>query len=381
MKTERADTAPISVYAHWPFCARICPYCDFNVARDRPRDEGRWRDAFLGQFERLAKLTPGRSLSTLYFGGGTPSLAPPETIAAIIAAARRHWRSDSDIEITLEANPTDAETARFEAFAAAGVNRLSLGLQSLDDAALAFLKRNHDAAAGVRATRLALALFPRVSIDLIYARPGLADDQWSEELLRAIALGAGHLSPYQLTIEPGTAFARAVDKKRWRPADEDAAARQFDLTQEIAAREGLPAYEISNHARAGEEARHNRVYWRQGDYIGAGPGAHGRVTIDGARVATLGVSDPKTWLASVEAGGDGLTESEPLDREAILIEKYMMGLRTTDGVLVTTEVSERLSGRIATLRADGLLELAQGRLFATANGRRLLDHVLSRLLA
>jgi oxygen-independent coproporphyrinogen-3 oxidase len=381
VKVPPAEGSPISVYAHWPFCARICPYCDFNVARDRPRDEGRWRDAFLLQLERLALLAPERSLSTLYFGGGTPSLAPPETINAIITAARQLWPRPGAIEITLEANPTDAEAARFEAFAAAGVNRLSLGLQSLDDAALAFLKRNHDAAAGVRATQLALQLFPRVSIDLIYARPDLGGDQWADELSRAIALGAGHLSPYQLTIEPGTAFARAVDKKRWRPADEEAAARQFDLTQEITAREGLPAYEISNHARAGEEARHNLVYWRQGEYLGVGPGAHGRVHISGGRVATLGALDPKSWLAAIEAGYDGLAEREPLDREAIMIEKFMMGLRTTEGVVMSAAEQVRLSSRIAALQTDDLLQRADERLFATADGRRLLDHVLARLLA
>lgn len=367
------------VYIHWPFCARICPYCDFNVYRDRGQDAARWSAALVRELEYWAEKAGGRRLTSLYFGGGTPSLAPPSVIDAVISACERLWGFEPDPEITIEANPSGAELARFTAFRDAGVNRLSLGVQSFDDAALKFLGRDHNGDDALRAIEVAVAAFPRVTADFIYALPGQTVDQWADELRRAIATGLGHLSLYQLTIEPGTAFDRAVSKKRWAPADEDIAADLFDLTQELTAA-GLPAYEISNHAAPGEESRHNLIYWRQGDYVGVGPGAHGRLTIAGRRYATETALKPAEYLRLVEAAGSGVVVNDPLTDEAIFVERLAMGLRTAEGVGLDPAAWRRLDAPFTELSADGLLKRRGDHLVASAAGRRILNTVLEKLL-
>lgn len=367
------------VYVHWPYCARLCPYCDFNVYRDRGVDAARWSAALTRELEHWAALTPGRKLTSLYFGGGTPSLAPLQAIESVVSACARLWGFDDDPEITIEANPADA--GRFAALRAAGANRLSLGVQSLDDAALAFLGRDHDAAAARAAIGSALASFPRVSADFIYARPGQTVDQWAEELGAALRTGLRHLSLYQLTIEDGTAFSRQVAKKRWAPADEDSCADLYEAAQEATAAAGLPAYEISNHAAPGEESRHNLLYWRQGDYVGAGPGAHGRLTLAGARRATETEKDPARYLALVERTGCGAVLDEALTVDQIFTERLAMGLRTLEGVPLSTAEWARIGGPLAQLSVDGLLTRRGDRLIATDDGRRLLNAVLADLLA
>lgn len=375
-------TAGFGVYVHWPFCARICPYCDFNIYRDRGVDAARWAAALTRDLEYWASRTDGRRLDSLYFGGGTPSLAPPAVIDAVISAADRLWGFVDAAEITLEANPTSAERARFAAFRAAGINRLSLGVQSLDDAALKFLGRDHGARDALAAVERALGLFPRATADLIYARPGQTVDQWADEIGALLATGLRHASFYQLTIEPGTAFDRAVSKGRWTPADEDVAADLFDATQEIAAAAGLPAYEISNHAAPGEQSRHNMIYWRQGDYVGVGPGAHGRVTIDGVRIATETDLRPEAYLARVETSGRGASTEEALSQTDILTERLAMGLRTLEGARLSAGERAQLERPLRDLSADGLLERRDGdRIVATADGRRILNSVLRTLLA
>ncbi len=370
-----------SVYVHWPFCARICPYCDFNVYRDRGVDAARWAAALTAELAFWAEKTKGRRVESLYFGGGTPSLAPLSVVEAVIDACDRLWEFADDSEITIEANPTYAELERFAGFRAAGVNRLSLGVQSFDDAALKFLGRDHDAKSAALAIDRAMAAFPNVTADFIYARPGQTLDQWTDELQRAIATGLRHLSLYQLTIEPGTAFDRAVTKKRWAPAGEDIAADLFDLTQEITATAGLPAYEISNHAAAGAMSRHNLNYWRQGDYVGAGPGAHGRLTIDGRRYATETELNPARYLDLVTKSGAGAVINDPLSEEDILTEKLAMGLRASEGVALSALERQKLNAQIEAQIAGGFLTFEQGRLTATRSGRRLLNAVIAQLLA
>lgn len=367
------------VYVHWPFCARICPYCDFNVHRDRGVDAARWSDALTRELRHWAAKTPGRKLTSLYFGGGTPSLAPPAVIESVVSACARLWGFGADPEITIEANPADV--GRFASLRAAGANRLSLGVQSFDDAALSFLGRDHDAAAARRAIDAALAQFPRVSADFIYARPGQSLGQWTEELRAALATGLRHLSLYQLTIEDGTAFGRQVAKKRWAPADEDACADLFEAAQEMTAAAGLPAYEISNHAAPGEESRHNLLYWRQGDYVGVGPGAHGRLSIAGARRATETEKDPGRYLARVERSGSGAVLDDALTPDDVLTERFAMGLRTLEGVALDAAEWARVAAPFSALSGDGLLERRGDRLHATAYGRRILDAVLAELTA
>lgn len=368
------------VYVHWPFCTRICPYCDFNVYRDRGVDAARWSAALARDLEFWAERTPGRKLASLYFGGGTPSLAPPSVIENVVEACARLWGFAPDPEITIEANPTSAELDRFAAFRGAGVNRLSLGVQSFADAALAFLGRDHDSDTARRAIDAALARFPRVTADFIYARPGQTVDQWADELREALGIGLKHLSLYQLTVEPGTAFGVQVAKGRWAEADEDLGADLFELTQEMTAAAGLPAYEISNHAAPGEASRHNMIYWRQGDYIGVGPGAHGRVTIDGVRQATEAEKAPAAYLKLVEQRGCGAVV-ETLSDGDVLTERLAMGLRTLEGVALDAAAWARLQGRLGALSAGGLLERRGERLYATADGRRILNRVLADLLA
>jgi oxygen-independent coproporphyrinogen-3 oxidase len=378
------NDAPLGVYVHWPYCAHICPYCDFNVHRvRRPAEPAALVQAIVADLESQAALTGPRSLVSVFFGGGTPSLMDPAWAAEIIEAAQRLWTPAGDLEVSLEANPTDAETARFAAFAAAGVNRLSLGVQALDNDALAFLGRNHDARAAVDAAEAAARAFPRLSLDLIYARPGQTTGAWVEELRKAVALGAEHLSPYQLTIEAGTAFDRAVRRGKFAPADPDLAAGLYETTQATLEAAGFHAYEVSNHARGvAARSRHNLVYWRGLDYVGAGPGAHGRITVDGVRYATLAERRPPDYIARVAAAGRGFVSLEPLSPVEAAEERVLGGLRIEDGVPLAELAALPLPpARIESLVELGLLADDRERLRATAAGRLVLDRVTAELLA
>ncbi|WP_428407121.1 radical SAM family heme chaperone HemW [Hyphococcus sp.] len=372
-------TKLFGVYVHWPYCARICPYCDFNVYKNRAIDAEAWNAALTGDLENYAARTQGRKLTSLYFGGGTPSLAPLPVIEGVIETCERLWGFEPGAEITLEANPTDAEQSRFEAFACAGVNRLSLGVQSLRDDALKFLGRDHDATAAKRAIEAAQGAFPRVTFDLIYGRPGQTLEDWREELSEALSLGAKHLSLYQLTIEAGTAFAKAVDKGRWAPPEDDVTADMYDAAQEMTAAAGLPAYEISNHAAPDEESRHNLVYWTYGDYVGVGPGAHGRLTEDGVRIATETALAPPDYLAGAPHQETTLTQAEAA------MERLSMGLRLTAGMSFTEKdpffAEAGALERLDRLIGDGLLQWDGETLAATAGGRRILNRLLYELFA
>ena len=375
----------LALYVHWPYCARICPYCDFNVVRDRGRvgEQAALVEAILADMTAQALLTGPRRLASIFFGGGTPSLMAPEAVAAVIDRARTLFPPRGPIEITLEANPTDAEAARFAALAGAGINRLSMGVQALDDAALAFLGRNHSADEARRAVAVAARAFPRLSIDLIYARPDQTVAGWRAELAGAIDMGFEHVSPYQLTIEPTTAFGRAVARGAWTPPDEDRSAALYETTQTVLEAAGFDAYEVSNHAR-GEAARsaHNLHVWRGGDYLGLGPGAHGRLTLQAARTATVAHRGIGAYVAGVAAGTPWSERDAQSDRDAAE-EKVLLGLRTVEGValgdlavLGRAEAAEPLAGLIA----DGFLAVEADRVRATAAGRPVLDGVLRALL-
>jgi oxygen-independent coproporphyrinogen-3 oxidase len=375
----------VALYVHWPYCARICPYCDFNVVRDRGRveEQAALVEAILADLTAQAALTGARRLASIFFGGGTPSLMLPEAVAAVIDRARTLFPPRGPIEITLEANPTDAEAARFAALAGAGVNRLSMGVQALDDAALAFLGRNHSADEARRAVAVAARAFPRLSIDLIYARPDQTVDDWRAELTGAIDMGFEHVSPYQLTIEPTTAFGRAVARGAWTPPDEDRAAALYETTQTVLEAAGFEAYEVSNHARgAAARSAHNLHVWRGGDYLGLGPGAHGRLTLDGARTATVAHRVISAYVAGV-ANGTPWSERETQSPRDASEEKVLLGLRTVEGVALTdlaqlgrTGTTEPLAGLIA----DGFLVVQAGRVRTSAAGRPVLDGVLRALL-
>jgi len=339
-----AETPPLALYVHWPFCVSKCPYCDFNSHVREEVDQAAWRDALLADLAYEAALLPGRRLGSIFFGGGTPSLMPPETVAAVIDAAAQAWAFDDDIEITLEANPSSVEAARFADIAQAGVNRVSLGLQALDDKALRFLGRAHDVEEGLAALATAQQAFARVSFDLIYARPGQPLPAWEAELARALAFGTEHLSLYQLTIEPGTRFATEAAAGRLTIPDGDDAADLFEATRAMTAAAGLPAYEISNHARAGAESRHNLTYWRYRDYAGIGPGAHGRR----GGLATVRHRKPENWLSAVARNGHGAQSEEPLVPADRAKEGLLMGLRLREGIDL---------GRIAMLGAAPIAAL------------------------
>ncbi|HVF37092.1 MAG TPA: radical SAM family heme chaperone HemW [Sphingomicrobium sp.] len=379
-----AQTArPLALYIHWPFCVSKCPYCDFNSHVRTSIDQDEWREAMIADLAHEARLLPDHRLASIFFGGGTPSLMEPSTVEAVIAAARGHWPASDDLEITLEANPNSAEAARFADLARAGVNRISLGLQSFDDAALAFLGRAHSAAEGLRALEAAQSAVDRVSFDLIYALPGDDESGWAASLDRALSLGTEHLSLYQLTIEPGTRFATMVARHQFEPLDADRSAILFELTQERTAAAGLPGYEISNHSRPGAESRHNFTYWRYQDYAGVGPGAHGRRT--GMR--TVRHKKPENFLAAVTRNGHGLAEEEALTREEAAQEALVMGLRLAEGI-EPEALAERLGVRqivddqgVERLVGHGLLELDGARIRTTRAGRLLLDSILVEIAA
>ena len=376
---------PLAVYVHWPFCARICPYCDFNVVRDRGHTEQQavLAGAILADLQGHRTLTGPRRLVSIYLGGGTPSLMPPAWAEAIIGMARNLWPADGPVEVTLEANPTDAEASRFTALAEAGVNRLSLGLQAIDDQALAFLGRNHTAKEGIRAAAIARAAFPRLSLDLIYARPGQTAWAWAAELETATSLGAEHISPYQLTIEEGTAFGRAVRRSQWAPPDPETGAGLFETTQRVLTARGFEAYEVSNHAR-GEAARsrHNLAYWRGFDYVGVGPGAHGRLTLSGARTAVRAAPKPADYIQAVRDSDLGWGERETLSERQAAEERLLMGLRTVEGVALHELHPLALHAghaKLQELGEAGLIRLEDGRLLATPEGRLVLDRVTLEL--
>ena len=375
------------VYVHWPFCLAKCPYCDFNShVRHEPIDQARFVRAFTAELAHMAALVPERTAASVFFGGGTPSLMAPKTVAAILDAVARHWSMAPDIEITLEANPTSVEAGRFRGYRTAGVNRVSLGVQALDDAALVALGRRHTAGEALEAVAIARSVFRRFSFDLIYARPEQTPAAWRGELNRAIAEGSEHLSLYQLTIEDGTPFAALQAAGKLAVPRPDAARALYDLTQEQCAAAGLPAYEVANHARPQGECRHNLNYWHCGEYAGVGPGAHGRLGVDGARRATATEPNPERWLRRVEASGHGLVTDEPLTVEEEADELLLMGLRLHEGIdprryaLLARRSLD--AARIAELRAHGLLELtASGRLRVTAAGFPVLDAVVADLAA
>jgi putative oxygen-independent coproporphyrinogen III oxidase len=378
------EPAELGVYVHWPYCARICPYCDFNVVRDRGDGtaQAALARAILTDLAAQAERLGRRRLVSIFFGGGTPSLMAPDAVAAIIATARALFEPAPDLEVTLEANPTDAEAGRFVGLAEAGVNRLSLGVQSLDDAALAFLGRNHDAAEARRAAEIAGRAFPRLSLDLIYARPGQSLLAWRAELAEALALGPEHVSAYQLTLEPGTPFDRAVARGRWAPPGDELAAGLFETTQAVLGDAGFEAYEVSNHARGSTaRSRHNLIYWRGGDYLGVGPGAHGRLTgADGGRWATLTPARIADYVGRVETSGCGLAEWTRLTIKEAAQERLLMGLRTVEGVARAELAALALDpAMIDALVGAGLLATPGARLVATPDGRRVLDRVVLEL--
>ncbi|WP_269715035.1 radical SAM family heme chaperone HemW [Caulobacter sp. NIBR2454] len=376
---------PLAVYVHWPYCAKVCPYCDFNVVRDRGRtdEQAALAAAIVEDLKGWREATGPRRLTSIFLGGGTPSLMDPAAAARVIETARALWDAEPDLEISLEANPTDAEADRFEAFAAAGVTRLSLGVQALDDASLAFLGRNHDADTARRAARKAAATFPRLSLDMIYARPGQTPEGWAKELREALDFGPEHLSPYQLTIEAGTAFDRAVGRGRFTPPDPDLAATLFETTQAVLEGAGFDAYEVSNHAR-GEAARssHNLAYWRGYDYAGVGPGAHGRLTGNVGRTATAAERRIGDYIERVARQGTGF-ESEHLTPLEAAEERLLMGLRIDAGVSFAEIAALGLAPgdeQIRHLVAEGLLVADSERLRATRQGRLVLDSLTAALI-
>jgi putative oxygen-independent coproporphyrinogen III oxidase len=380
---ESADDQALALYVHWPFCISKCPYCDFNSHVRESIDQSQWRQALLADLAHEAALLPGRRLTSIFFGGGTPSLMAPGTAAAIIDAACQHWQADDGIEITLEANPSSVEAARFADLAAAGVNRISLGLQSLDDQALAFLGRAHCVAEGLAALATAQHHFSRVSCDLIYALPGQRPRAWEEMLDRALGFGTGHLSLYQLTIEPGTRFATMAGRGDFEPLDAERSAELFELTQERTLAAGLPHYEISNHARPGEASRHNLTYWRYRDYAGIGPGAHGRRL----RQRTVRHKKPENYLAAVARNGHGLVEEEFLQPREAALEALVMGLRLAEGIN-PSELAARTGVRsllnetaVSRLERHRLLIRDGDRLAVTPAGRLLLDSILAEIAA
>jgi len=382
-------TEPLGVYVHWPFCKSKCPYCDFNSHVRDGVEQARWRKALLTELEHAVREAPARRVETMFFGGGTPSLMEPETVAAVIARTRALWDMASDVEITLEANPTSVEADRFAALAQAGINRVSLGVQALNADDLRFLGREHSPDEALSALDTARRHFARYSFDLIYARPGQTLDAWAAELNRALGLAGEHLSLYQLTIERGTRFFTDHARGAFTLPGEELAAEMFELTQARLAAAGLPAYEISNHARPGAACRHNLIYWRYQDYVGVGPGAHGRFSDGGGKRATRRQSGPEAWLEAVERAGHGTAESAVVTGRDLVEEALMMGLRLSDGIDRTifaantgADPVEALGeAALAPLVAAGFLDITATHLGATPTGRQRLNAVLERLVA
>jgi oxygen-independent coproporphyrinogen-3 oxidase len=382
-----AERKAFGVYVHWPFCLSKCPYCDFNShVRHAAIDEDRFAHAFAREIETTAARVPGREVTSIFLGGGTPSLMQPRTVGAILETIGKQWRVARDVEVTLEANPTSVEATRFAGYRAAGVNRVSLGVQALNDVSLKELGRLHSAREALDAVAIARKSFERYSFDLIYARPAQSPAMWTDELALAINEAAEHLSLYQLTIEEGTPFFGLHAAGKLKTPDEAAARALYDVTQEMCAKHGLPAYEISNHAREGAECRHNLVYWRGEEYAGIGPGAHGRLDIDGRRRATATEKRPEAWLMRVEANGHGVVTDDELNREERADEFLLMGLRLAEGIdpkryaaLSGRALDER---RIAVLREEGAIAVdADGRLRVTQAGFPVLDAVVADLAA
>jgi putative oxygen-independent coproporphyrinogen III oxidase len=382
-----ADASPgFGLYVHWPFCLSKCPYCDFNSHVRAKVDDGAWQAALVRELEtQAAKLDRKPPLDSIFFGGGTPSLMPGATVAAVLKEAVRIFSFSPNIEITLEANPTSVDAARFRDYRAAGVNRVSLGVQALNDTDLRALGRLHTVDEAMRAVALAQQTFPRASFDLIYARPNQTVEAWDQELTRALAQGCTHYSLYQLTFEPGTPFHAMLTRGTMKELDVDRAASLYELTQLRMNAAGLPAYEISNHAKPGEESRHNLIYWRYGDYLGIGPGAHGRLTVGGKRIATTTLREPEAWLASVNAEGSAVDRWDDVAREDQGTEALLMGLRLSEGVDMRA-IEERLGRqfsptKLKSLERGGLIAQENGRLSATPRGRLVLNAILKELAA
>jgi putative oxygen-independent coproporphyrinogen III oxidase len=384
-----ADARGFGLYVHWPFCLAKCPYCDFNSHVRERIDQRRWREALLREMAHYAAQTEGQQVTSLFFGGGTPSLMDPETVGAVIAAAARHWPMAPDVEVTLEANPTSIEAGKFRAFRDAGINRISIGVQALDDRALAFLGREHSAGQALRALEIGRETFARMSFDLIYARPEQTLAEWQRELSAALELANGHISLYQLTIETGTAFEQRFARGDFQLPNDETQAALFDWTAERLADFGLPAYEISNHARPGEESRHNLTYWRYGDYVGIGPGAHGRITLEGRKLATRQHRAPEAWLDMVERDGHATRQRDEIAPAERLSEMTMMGLRLAEGIPLgrfsaesglpfAQAIDQKKLGRLI---EGGFLSLDDTRLRASGEGRARLNAVLGALLA
>jgi len=379
-------TEPFGVYVHWPFCLAKCPYCDFNShVRHAGINQGDFVTAYLAELAHFATLAPGRKVTSIFFGGGTPSLMAPETVAAILNRISELWPVAQDAEITLEANPTSVEASRFSGYRAAGVNRVSLGVQSLDDASLKSLGRMHTAAEALAALSIAKKKFERVSFDLIYARQGQTLPAWREELASALTHAQDHLSLYQLTIEPRTPFAALYAAGALTVPDGEKAEEFYLLTQELCDSAGLPSYEVSNHARPGAESRHNLLYWRGRDYAGVGPGAHSRITQDGGKHAIAIRKSPEAWLEAVAASGHGIEQDERLSPQNSADEYLLMGLRLAEGIDVTR--LKAIDGRklddtrLQQLEAQGLVKRTHGRLQATDTGRLVLDRLIVELAA
>ncbi|HTR84665.1 MAG TPA: radical SAM family heme chaperone HemW [Reyranella sp.] len=380
---------PLGVYVHWPFCKSKCPYCDFNSHVRDGVEQARWRKALLTELEHAAREAPSRRVETMFFGGGTPSLMEPETVAELIARTKRLWDCAPEIEITLEANPTSVEAARFERLAQAGVNRVSLGIQALSATDLRFLGRQHSTDEALEALAIANRHFARTSFDLIYARPGQTVEAWSAELARALALAGEHLSLYQLTIERGTRFFAEHQRGAFHLPGEDEAAEMFELTQARLDAAGRPAYEISNHARPGAACRHNLIYWRYQDHVGVGPGAHGRFSVGDAKRATRRLAGPENWLEAVEQHGHGTVETMDVHGPDKVEEALMVGLRLAEGIDRTIFADETGAdpvvalgeAKLAPLVEAGFLEATPTHLGATRAGRQRLNAVLERLIA
>ncbi len=375
MSVMQLDRSPgFGVYVHWPFCAAKCPYCDFNShVRHQPVDQERFARAFATELATMRERTGPREVTSIFLGGGTPSLMKPETVGAVLDAVAKNWTVPAGVEVTLEANPSSVEAERFRGYRAAGVNRVSLGVQALNDPDLRFLGRLHNVAEALHAIGLAREIFPRLSFDLIYARPGQTPEAWEKELEQAIGHAVDHLSLYQLTIEQGTAFYALHKAKKFILPDDDHAAELYEITQEVTTAHGLPAYEISNHARPGAESRHNLTYWRYGEYVGVGPGAHGRFVENGQRVVTIAEKAQESWAGLVEAQGHGVVDGELLTRSEEADEFLLMGLRLAEGIDLARY--ERYSGRslsttrLATLQQEGLVaSIGNSRLRATPAG-------------